>query len=101
MKLVIITAVAHFEKKVKELLKKSGINMFSYTDIKGFRDTSEENVGSNWFASDMNQSESLMFYSFAEQEKTNLLFENVDEFNKTQKTLSKIHVVVLNVEKSN
>lgn len=101
MKLIIITAVTHFEKKVKELLKKSGIHFFSYTDIKGFRDASEENVSSNWFASEMNENQSIMFYSFAEEEKTDLLFKYVNEFNETQKTISKVHVVLLNVEKSN
>ena len=30
-----------------------------------------------------------------------ILFKYANEFNETQKTLSKIHVVILNVEKSN
>ena len=101
MKLLIITAINVFEKEVKKILKKSGIKTFSYTDIKGFRDSTEESVESNWFASEMNENESLMFYSFASQEKTDLLFKYANEFNETQKTLSKIHVVILNVEKSN
>jgi hypothetical protein len=101
MKLLIITAINVFEKEVKKILKKSGIKTFSYTDIKGFRDSTEESVESNWFASEMNENESLMFYSFADKEKTDLLFKYANEFNSTQKTLSKIHVVILNVEKSN
>ncbi|REE79982.1 hypothetical protein BX611_2883 [Lutibacter oceani] len=101
MKLLIITAVKVFEKEVKMILKKSDIKIFSYTDIKGFRDSTEESVESNWFASEMNESQSIMFYSFADKEKTDVLFNYVNEFNTTQKTLSKIHVVILNVEKSN
>jgi phenylpyruvate tautomerase PptA (4-oxalocrotonate tautomerase family) len=42
-----------------------------------------------------------MFYSFASKEKTDVFFEYVNAFNATQKTLSKIHVVILDVEKSN
>lgn len=101
MKLLIITAIKVFEKEVKVMLKKSGIHIFSYTDINGFRDLSEESVESNWFGSEMNENDSLMFYSFADEEKTDLLFNYANEFNSKQKTLSKIHVVILNVEKSN
>lgn len=101
MKLLIVTAIKVFEKEVKQMLKKSGIKTFSYTDINGFRDSTEEAVESNWFGSEMNENESLMFYSFASQEKTDLLFKYANEFNENQKTLSKIHVVILNVEKSN
>ncbi|MBI9042482.1 hypothetical protein [Lutibacter sp.] len=101
MKLLIITAIKVFEKEVKQMLKKSGVKVFSYTDINGFRDATEQAVESNWFGSEMNENESLMFYSFADQEKTDLLFKYANEFNETQKTLSKIHVVILNVEKSN
>ncbi|MBP8792819.1 MAG: hypothetical protein KBH29_06535 [Lutibacter sp.] len=101
MKLLIITAIKDFDKEVKKILKKSEIKIFSYTDIKGFRDSTEEAVESNWFGSEMNESESLMFYSFAEKEKTEILFNLVNEFNAKQVTASKIHVVILNVEKSN
>ena len=101
MKLLIITAIQDFDKEVKKILKKSEIKIFSYTDIKGFRDSTEEAVESNWFGSEMNESESLMFYSFAEKEKTEILFNLVNEFNAKQVTASKIHVVILNVEKSN
>lgn len=101
MKLLIITAISVFEKEIKHILKKSDVKVFSFAPINGFRDTTEESVESNWFASEMNQNESMLFYAFATQDKTDLVFKNISEFNETQKTLSKIHVVILNVEKSN
>ena len=101
MKLLIITAIKDFDKEVKKILKQSGIFAYSYTNISGYRDLTEEAVESNWFGSEMNENESLVFYAFAEKAKTDLLFNYANEFNKTQKTLSKVHVMILNVEKSN
>ena len=96
-----ITAIEAFEKDIKFLLKKSKITTFSYTDIKGYRDTTEESVEDNWFASEMNESQSIIFYAFVPKENADELFNVVNEFNKQQRTKSKVHVVVLNIEKSN
>jgi len=96
-----ITAIEAFEKDIKFLLKKSSITHFSYTNIKGFCDRTEESVSENWFASEMNESQSMLFYAFVPKEKSELLFESVAVFNEKQRTSSKVHVVVLNIEKSN
>ena len=101
MKLLMITAIEAFEEDIKFLLKKSSITHFSYTDTKGFRDLSEESVSENWFASDMNESQSILFYAFVPKEKCDHLFNDVAKFNEQQRTTSKVHVVVLNIEKSN
>ena len=68
MKLLMITAIEAFQKDIKFLLKKSSIITFSYTNVKGFRDLTEESVGDNWFASEMNDSQSLIFYAFVKKE---------------------------------
>lgn len=96
-----ITAIEAFEKDIKFLLKKSAITHFSYTDVKGYRDLTQESVSDNWFASEMNDSQSLIFYAFVPKENSDQLFNAVAEFNNKQKTLSKVHVIVLNIEKSN
>jgi len=101
MKLLMITAIEAFEKDIKFLLKRCSIINFSYTNVKGHRDFSEESVGDNWFASDMNESQSIIFYAFVPKEKSDNLFESIKTFNKQQRTSSKVHVVVLNIEKSN
>ena len=44
MKLVLITAIAEFEKEVKKMLKEAKVKSYSYRDVKGFRDASEEGV---------------------------------------------------------
>lgn len=101
MKLVVITAIAEFEKDVKKMLKESKVVSYSYSDVKGFRDASEESVESNWFGSEMNETESVMFYAFILQQNLDALFEEVTEFNKQQKSVSKVHLAVFGVEKYN
>jgi len=101
MKLVVITAIKEFENDIKIQLKKAEVKTFSYGEVTGYRDSTEDAVESNWFSSEMNQTESIVFFAFVKRENVDTLFELINEFNKKQKTLSHIHVAVLNIEKSN
>lgn len=101
MKLVIITAINEFEKEIIQLLKKSKVNTFSYKEVIGYKENNEVAIESNWFASDSNKTESLLFYAFVKKENVDVLFAHINEFNAKQKTHSHIHIAVLNIEKSN
>jgi nitrogen regulatory protein PII len=101
MKLLLITSVKEFENEIKQLLKKASVQSFSYQNVKGFKNNSGETIESNWFGSEMNETDSILFYAFAEKEKVEDLFELVADFNKEQESLSHIHIAVLNIEKSN
>lgn len=101
MKLLIITAVISFEKDIKQMLKQTHVKTFTYKEVKGFNDISEEAIESNWFSTELNETESILFYAFVKKENINALFDLFTEFNEKLKTSSKIHVAVLNIEKSN
>ena len=101
MKLLIITAVLEFEKDIKQMLKKAHVKTFTYKEVKGFTDLSEEAIESNWFAGDMTETESILFYAFVKKENIDSLFDLVNDFNAQQETKSNIHIAVLNIEKSN
>lgn len=101
MKLLIITAITEFEKDIKSMLKKASVKAFSYRKVTGYRDVSEEFIESNWFASEMNETESLLFYAFVKKENLDLLFQLVADFNAKQETKAQINVASLNIEKSN
>lgn len=100
MKLLIITAVIAFEKDIKQMLKQANVKTFTYKEVKGFNDISEEAIESNWFSAELNETESILFYAFIKKDNVVKLFDLVTEFNEKQETLSKIHVAVLNIEKS-
>lgn len=101
MKLVIITAIKEFEKDIKLQLKKAEVKTFSFREVTGYRDSTADAVESNWFSSEMNQTESMLFYAFVKKENVALLFDLINDFNNLQKTKSHIHVASLNIEKSN
>ena len=101
MKLLIITAITEFEKDIKSMLKKANVKVFSYRKVIGYRDVSEEFIESNWFASEMNETESLLFYAFVKKENVDLLFQLVADFNAKQETKAQVNIASLNIEKSN
>ena len=101
MKLLIITAIKEFENEIKQQLKTAKVTTFSCKNVIGYRDSTQDAIESNWFSSEMNKSESILFYAFVPKENVDTLFENINEFNAKQETLSHIHVAVLAIEKSN
>ena len=101
MKLAIITAIREFEKDIKLQLKKADVKTYSMKEVTGYRDSTEDSIESNWFSSEMNQTQSILFYAFVKKENVDKLFDLVQEFNSQQKTLSKIHFAIINIEKSN
>ncbi|NHM07560.1 hypothetical protein G4D82_10035 [Flavobacterium sp. CYK-4] len=101
MKLLIINAVKAFEAEVKKLLLQAKVHSFSYSEVNGFRDSSQDAIQSNWFASELNETESVLFYAFVAKDRVDTVFEMIGAFNAQQEVLSQIHVAVLNIEKSN
>lgn len=74
MKLLIITAIAIFEKDIKQMLKEAEVKTFTYKEVKGYNDISEEAIEKNWFASEINETESILFYAFVKKENVDNLF---------------------------
>ena len=101
MKLLIITSIAAFDSDVKQMLKQAEVRTFTYKAVTGFTYLSEEAIESNWFGTEMNEHESILYYAFVKKEKVELFFDLVETFNSNQKTVSNVHIAVLNIEKSN
>lgn len=98
MKLVLITAIAEFGQDIKKMLKEAKVKSYSYRDVKGFRDASEEGVETNWFGTEMNEIESIVFYAFVSKENVSILFDLMKEFNDKQESISHVHLAVFSVE---
>ncbi|MEO8235954.1 MAG: hypothetical protein ABI549_11115 [Flavobacterium sp.] len=101
MKLVIITTIEEFAKEVKQILKNAQVTSYSYKEVIGYKNSSEEPLESNWFGVEMDENESILFYAFVPKDNVDKVYESVNEFNAKQETESYIHIAVLNIEKSN
>ena len=99
MKLIIITAIKEFETAVKKILFDAGIKEFTCEDVTGCRDTSKESVGDNWFASEINETDSVLFWVLAPEPDVNRLLKGAEHFNNGQESQSRIHLAILPIEK--
>ncbi|HOZ80167.1 MAG TPA: hypothetical protein PLY34_19385 [Ferruginibacter sp.] len=100
MKLLIITAIKEFETAVKKILFDAGIKEFTCENVTGCRDASTESVGDNWFASEVNETDSVLFWVLAPVETVQHAEAGVAQFNAALQTQSRIHLAILNTEKS-
>ena len=100
MKLLIVTVVEEFEKKVMELFKEAGIENFSSSDIDGFKNQNGTHVMSSWFPAVSGSNESRMFFSFTDEDKIDGLFRLINIFNTSLESPNPIKAVVVPVEKN-
>lgn len=100
MKLLIVTVVDEYQKEVLLLFKKANIESYSGSSIEGFKNASSFRMNSSWFPSEKGGAESSMFFSFTEDEKIDLFFTLVLQFNENIETNNPIHAVVVPIERS-
>jgi len=98
MKLLVITTVKEYEKETVRLFKKSGITAFSNADINGFKTSDTENLISNWFSSATDNVRSILFFTFTDKEKIDILLKEIQSFNATIKSDNPLRAIVLPVE---
>jgi len=101
MKLLLITAIQSFEPDIREMLHEAAVKKYSFKEVKGYSDSNHESIVDNWFASEGNETNSVLFYAFVTKETAAQVFELANAFNDQQESHSLVHVVVLNIEKSN
>ena len=101
MKLVTLLAIEIYKDEIIQILKKAGVLSFSYTNIIGYQNNKTDDLNSNWFGTEIHQSESVIFIAFIHESLLNKLFEHTNSFNETLSSTSRIHISTLSVERSN
>lgn len=99
MKLLIVTAVNEYQKEVLRLFRASKIENFSGSDIEGFKNGGSFMLNSSWFPSERSGADSSMFFSFTQNDKIDVFFDLVEQFNQDIETNNPIHAVVVPIER--
>ena len=99
-KLLIVTGVSYYEEQVLKLFKEANIERLSGSHIKGYKDVPTIVANSSWFPSQKGGANSIMFFSFTDDDKIDLFFSLVEKFNKDLKTNNPIHAIVAPIERS-
>lgn len=99
MKLLIVTVVSQYHKKVLQLFKKAKIESFSESNIEGFKNSTSLVMTSSWFPVEKGGSQSNMFFSFTEDDKIDELFQLIQKFNSELETNNPVKAVVVPIEK--
>jgi len=98
MKLLIITALAEFQKDVLKILKEAEIEAFSSSDIEGYKKANSFIAAQSWFPGERNGDDSMLFFSFTKEELITPLFKLIKEYNKNLPTNNPVRVAVVGIE---
>jgi hypothetical protein len=101
MKLVLITSVNQFKKQIQKILKNCKIQNYSFQNVVGHKGISSVADRGNWFVGDRFESQSITFFAMVPASVVDNLFEEVESFNSNLESLSRVHLSILNIEKTN
>ena len=102
MKLLIVTAVKECSKSVEKILKEASVSIFSITNTMGVKNNPDENLMDDWFGSDDgNKYDSVVIFSFCNNEAANHALSLIDAFNaKETENAFPIRAFIVPVENS-
>ncbi|MEZ4930976.1 MAG: hypothetical protein R2788_02435 [Saprospiraceae bacterium] len=101
MKLVVITGAIHFDEQIEKILDKSGVGIYSRSNISGHRKGEESDLSESWFAVSNGYQDSVMFFAFTPKENAKQVMDTVNAFNETLTSNSPIRVFILSVDNHN
>lgn len=100
MKLLVVTSLKEYQKKVAHILDQAGIEVFSVSETIGFRDHKASNLLDNWFSSGSEQFDSIFLFSFTEEVKAENAMGLIKKYNVENNTGFPVRAFIIPVDKS-
>ena len=100
MKFFIVTCLKEYQDVVTKIFKQANIHVFSATDVIGFKDNQTPNLLEDWFASGDEKFDSMIIFSFTENENAEEAMELIKKYNETNDTGFPVRAFIVPVEKA-
>jgi len=100
MKFFIVTCLKEYQDDVCKIFKEAKINVFSATDVIGFKDGEVANLLQDWFASGDEKFDSLFVFSFTADENAEYGMELIKKYNTETETNFPVRAFIVPVEKA-
>ncbi len=98
MKLLIITAIKESQNNIAGIFKKTGIQVFSVSEIAGFKEGTSISLTHSWFGSGGDSVDSIMLFSFTETERAEKALGLIKEFNESEQSDFPVRGFIVAVE---
>ena len=100
MKFFIVTCLKENQDDVCKIFKQASINVFSATDIIGYKDDRPLSIMEEWFASGDEQFDSVFLFSFSANNNTLHAMELVKKYNEDNESGFPLRAFILPVEQA-
>ncbi len=101
MKLLIVTCLKEYQNDVIQIFKEANIHIFSVSDVIGFKDHPSPNPIEEWFATGDEKYDSIMLFSFTDNENAEKGIDLIIKYNEQSGTEFPVRAFIVPVEKSN
>ena len=98
MKLFIITCLKESFQTVSHLLKDNNIQVFSATDVTGFRNNQAVDLAAAWFAAGDEKFDSMLVFSFTTEESATACMAAIQQYNAKEPSDFPIRAFIVPVE---
>ena len=97
-KWIVVMGVEEYRDSLNEMFLKSGIEVFSEVQVKGFRFTQSQLESEGAPPNLMNPVYSVISFALTEQEQAKVFMDQIKEFNKSHERARLLHAFQVNVE---
>ena len=100
MKLLVVTSLKDYQKKVAKIFEQAKISVFSMSDTIGFKENNSPNLIDEWFGAGTDHFDSIFLFSFTTEANADHALELIKDYNATEECKFPIRAFIVPVEKS-
>ncbi len=98
MKFFVVTSLKEYKEDVFKIFKEASINVYSATEVIGFKKGDKANLIADWFASGDEQFDSILLFSFTAAANAESAMKLIKDFNARSESGFPIRAFVMPVE---